>query len=276
MRAARRLDIDLGAAERAGLGRGRGRGLFAAAEAFELMDALDDQEHEERHNQEINDRRDKSTVLNGGAVDTKYVIIEVGAPEEPDNGREDVLSQRGDKAGKGAADQDADREVQHVAAKGESFEFLQKFFHETFLHLDRHCVFYYTVGGCGMQSLPACPRYDRKTGAAAGRSSQTGSDKGDAPEVLGMPADEKIDIRVDYTGRQNIAAGVQMVVQIKAAAEGLIVYRGIAIQIDDIGIIKTFRQAAEQGRVSLSEPVLGILRPRHGDKEKSGLGLDLL
>ena len=91
MRAARRLDIDLGAAERAGLGRGRGRGLFAAAEAFELMDALDDQEHEERHNQEINDRRDKSTVLNGGAVDTKYVIIKVGAPEEPDNGREDVL-----------------------------------------------------------------------------------------------------------------------------------------------------------------------------------------
>ena len=103
MRAARRLDIDLGAAERAGLGRGRGRGLFGAAETFELMDALDDQEHEERHNQEINDRRDKSTVLNGGAVDTKYVIIEVGAPEEPDNGREDVLSQRGDKAGKGAA-----------------------------------------------------------------------------------------------------------------------------------------------------------------------------
>ena len=138
MRAARRLDIDLAAAERTRFGYRRRGGFLAAAKTFNFVNTFDDQEYNESHDQKIDDRGDKRAVLDGRAVDTKHVIVEIGSPEKTDNRRDDVLGQGGDETGEGTADQNADGKVEHIAPESEGFEFLQKLFHGIFLHFHYH------------------------------------------------------------------------------------------------------------------------------------------
>jgi len=91
--AARRLDVDLAAAIRTGLGGGSGRGFFAASEALQLVDSLDDQKDDKRHDQKVDDGRDEGTVLNGGPVDVEYIRVKIRTAEEADDGGDDVLGQ---------------------------------------------------------------------------------------------------------------------------------------------------------------------------------------
>src|SRR5215207_178027 len=153
LRAARGLDGDGRDAEGAVLGRRFF--LIGGLAAPEAVDALDDEEDDEGDDEEADDVVDELAVGDDGdglllrlgerdghalrLVEDVEHAREVDAPrEEPDERHQYPLDERGDDLGEGGADDDADREVDDVAARDEFAELLDEAF--TLGHVWRHSV----------------------------------------------------------------------------------------------------------------------------------------
>ena len=90
---------------------------------------LDEQEYDQSHDQEIDHRSDKFALIQCDiARDIPRELVEVHAAEQTQNRVDDVIYQRRDNAGKGAADDDTDSHVHHVSLADKLLEFLQKLF----------------------------------------------------------------------------------------------------------------------------------------------------
>ncbi len=120
---------DLGLAERAGPGGGGFGRLLLVDARHSRVHHLDDQENDQSHDQEIDHRSDKFAVIQCDiARDIPRELVEVHAAEQTENRVDDVIYQRRDDAGKGAADDDTDSHVHHVSLADKLLEFLQKLF----------------------------------------------------------------------------------------------------------------------------------------------------
>ena len=118
-------------------GGGRAGGGFGALEARERLDDPEDGEsdnHEIEHGVEEDAEidGDRTRLLGGGQriemgaerFEDEEDIREIdAADEETDDRGDDILDQASDDAGEGGADDDADREIDHVAAHNEGLEF---------------------------------------------------------------------------------------------------------------------------------------------------------
>ena len=72
MRASGGADVDFGEAAGANLGGGLRLSLFLLAEGHDLVDSLDQQEDDQRHDQEVDNSGDEFTIRDVGAVDLEH------------------------------------------------------------------------------------------------------------------------------------------------------------------------------------------------------------
>ena len=110
---------------------------------MELVDGLDYQEDDERHQNKVEDGGQERTQPQrhrggdhlAGLVQHLWLQHDVqltqidAADEQPDQGHEHVVDQRGGDLAEGGADDHADGHVHHVAAHGKLFEFVEKLLH---------------------------------------------------------------------------------------------------------------------------------------------------
>lgn len=115
-----------------------------AARVVQLVDALDEQEHHERDDEEVDDRADESAEVdavrcachrNDQARDAR-----AAARNEHDEGLDDIADERRDNSRESCADNDADRHVHHASAADELFEFADEF------HDPHPCSFVWAQG----------------------------------------------------------------------------------------------------------------------------------
>lgn len=129
MRAAGCLDGNLRQAVRALLG-GRCSGcLFVLAERSGFVHELDERKQHDCHNKEVDDRRDKGTILDVHAEYGQHKILEIGLCNETDERRNNVIGQGRDNVLECRADDNTDSQVNDVAAQGKFFEFINQFSH---------------------------------------------------------------------------------------------------------------------------------------------------
>ena len=102
----------------------------------ELGDALDEQEHDQRCEQEVHDSLNEASVADGDVAHSLYrggdddlEIGEVDAAENTaDDRHKDVIDEGVDYRSERAAYDDADCQVEHIALGNEFFEFGYKLF----------------------------------------------------------------------------------------------------------------------------------------------------
>ena len=102
---------------------GGGGGLFADAE--QLVHALEQEEEYERGDEKV---QYGAAEVAGKLGDVRAGVLR-RAGDGADDGVDEIVRQRGDDAGEGAAYQHADGHVHDVAAQGEGLEFIKQFFH---------------------------------------------------------------------------------------------------------------------------------------------------
>ena len=120
------LQLELGENVRQQLVRGRlGRGFRFGLLFFLAVEAVDDlhhPEHDERNTQEVDDGHDQ-------VADREHADVQAGevqpADDERDERIDDIVDERGDDGRERAADNDADGQVNDVAARDEYFEFIE-------------------------------------------------------------------------------------------------------------------------------------------------------
>ena len=91
-------------------GGGGGLFLFGPAQRHQAVHGLDDAEQHERHDDKVEDRRDKRAQAQrvGAVGQRQHHIAEIGAEGDAQQRVEDVVGQRGDDALERRADDDAD------------------------------------------------------------------------------------------------------------------------------------------------------------------------
>ena len=88
------------------------------AHLHQLVHGLDDAEQHKGHNQEVDDRRDKGTVLENQlaiAENIPHHGVKVDLAQDAQNGADEVIGQGCDQRGECAADDDTDGHIHHVA-----------------------------------------------------------------------------------------------------------------------------------------------------------------
>lgn len=110
-----------------------GGGLFLLglllADGRELVHALDEQEHHERHDDEVDDIHDERAVCKRGLADGHAQARKAFEAEAADDGADEVIDERRDEGGESAADDNADRQIHYIAPEGKGLELRNKLFH---------------------------------------------------------------------------------------------------------------------------------------------------
>ena len=130
MRAARRVDVNLGFAVRADF-RGR-RGLFLRT-CSEIVKAVDRFHHKENHKCDDDEvdhgRQERPEPDHAASGQFEAPFVEIDAAGKKRNDRhQNVIDERRDDRRERRADDHADCKIHHVAAGNKGLEFFQKFF----------------------------------------------------------------------------------------------------------------------------------------------------
>ena len=130
MRTPGRINCNLTFAERTYLCRRRCRCFFLLKLFSHPVHRLHDDKHDQSHNQEIKDCRNKFPVIQCCFPQKLYMkLVKIHSPKYSEDRIDDILHKLRHNTGKRSAYDNADCHVHDIATADEFFKFTHKFFH---------------------------------------------------------------------------------------------------------------------------------------------------